>query len=111
MGNLIKEWTFQNGMDVWTVPGYMRDGVESYLYQGCPAGDFLTAVLENDLMRALQYADLENLRNLPAYGYVLYNYFPMGSYGSKGCVESWIAAGGLVGHANAKEGDTEQRSP
>ena len=87
----------------FTIPGYMMDDLEAYIETGRGVGHFLTAVLENNLMKALDHADIHNRANLPAYGGYLYNKAPGGCYGSPELVKAWRAAGGLEGLEKAEE--------
>lgn len=80
------------------VPPHCRDGLAAYFETGRKVGDFLTAVLQNDLMLAASYADDHNHAYLVAYAKFLYNYAPTGSYGSREAVEAWQERGGLAGH-------------
>lgn len=75
----------------------MMDELDNYLQDGIPPGDFLRAVLANDLVGAVGRADKENLHNLPAYANYLYWELPgRGSpncpWGSYEAVESYLAA-------------------
>ena len=79
------------------VPPRMMGGLRRYIEHGVPAGSFLMAVVENDLKNAVGRADEENLTNLPAYVYFLYNEAPGGCWGSQEKVERWIGQGGLHG--------------
>lgn len=72
------------------IPEHMMESLECYIKHGCPVGDFLTAVLCNDLMGACGRADDENMANLPAYCAYLYNEAPAGCHGSKENVARWI---------------------
>ena len=48
-------------------PGVRQDVIESinrFVTQGVPLGDFLTAVMENNLMEALGQADMGNLSGI-----------------------------------------------
>lgn len=81
----------------WSIPYHMREGLTEYVARGRPPGDFLRAVLENDLMRALGRADEANMANLPAYANYLDNYAPISCRGSPKAVNAWIAHGGLAG--------------
>lgn len=56
--------------------------LREYINNGQPVGDFLAAVLCNDLAEACGRADEENLRNLPAYTGFLYNEAPSTCHGS-----------------------------
>lgn len=73
------------------VPPHMWSAVERYFLHGAPVGNFLTALLCNDLMEAIGRADEENVKALPDWARFLYNYAPQGSYGSPKAVEEWIA--------------------
>jgi hypothetical protein len=72
------------------IPDYMADGLIRYVEDGIPPGDFLTAVLENDLSEAIGRADEANIKVIPAYVFWLYNYAPIGCWGSKAKVKSWM---------------------
>jgi len=85
------------------IPEYMRGALDRYIDQGIPGGDFLNAVLENDLMKALGRADDANVNALPDYGMFLYNQAPSTSYGSPERVKDWIASGGLQGREKTRE--------
>jgi len=75
----------------WEIPNYMREGLHGYLDHGIvELGDFLYNVLCNNLVQAFMYADVNNMRNLPAYANFLYNHAPIGSWGSKKKVDAWI---------------------
>lgn len=72
------------------VPSYMIPGLTRYLVDRIPPGSFLMAVLQNDLMKALSCADSANINCLKAYGMFLYNHAPLGSYGTRENVDSWL---------------------
>jgi len=72
------------------IPSYMVEGLALYLLNRIRPGSFLSNVLENDLMGALKCADDTNVNCLCAYGMFLYNYAPMGSYGSPAKVAAWL---------------------
>lgn len=75
----------------WYIPARMMCGLQRYFDQGVPPGDFLMAVLENNLMEATGRADDENLANLPAYAAYLYNDAPAAAHGSPEKVRAWLA--------------------
>ena len=79
-------------IDYSGLPEHMRGGMKRYLEHGIMPGDFLTAVLRNDLMEAMGRADETNLYALPSYGRFLYYYAPRGSYGSPENVKAWVEA-------------------
>ena len=72
------------------IPPRMTPAIMRYFNEKVPPGDFLRAVLENDLMKASLKADAENSIILPVYMSFLYNYCPRGSYGSKEAVRTWL---------------------
>ena len=70
----------------------MMPSIERYVTRGIKPGDFLTAVIQNDLAWALGKADEENLRNLPAYGAYFYNEVPSRCWGSPKKMSEWMEA-------------------
>ena len=80
------------------IPERMIGGMRRYLEHGIPPGDFLTAILSNDLREACMRADEENQRLIFAYVKFLYNYAPAGSWGSPQNYNAWIKLGGLNGN-------------
>jgi len=76
---------------VYEIPKRMRPSLVRYIEKGVPAGNFLTAVFENDLSNAVGYADKENMLNIPAYVHFLYNYAPSKCWGSKEKVKKWVS--------------------
>ena len=73
----------------WHIPARMMGGLQHWIEDGIPPGDFLYSVLCNDLMKACQAADDENLDNLPAYAAYLYNEAPSQCHGSPEKVRAW----------------------
>ena len=74
------------------IPLRMMPHLARYIQQHEPVGDFLTAVLCNDMKDACGRADDENLRNLPAYIAYLYNEAPSACWGSPAKVKEWLKA-------------------
>lgn len=74
----------------FTIPEYMMGGLTRYIEQGIEPGDFLMAVLENNLRQAVGQADDENIVNLPAYIGYLYNEAPGSCWGSPAKVQAWM---------------------
>lgn len=81
----------------WTIRADMVQALERYIATGYPIGDFLTAILSNDLMKACHHADGNNKANLPAFAGYLYNKAPMTCHGSRRIVELWQQIGGQAG--------------
>jgi hypothetical protein len=73
------------------IPLHMHDALALYLEYGVPPGDFLLAVLENNLKEAVGRADKQNLHNIPAFVAFLYNEAPTGAWGTPGNIRQWIA--------------------
>lgn len=74
----------------YRISAHMLDALKRYTEKHCPVGDFLTAVLENNLSEAVGKADDYNLRNLPAFVGYLYNEAPSQCWGSKEKVKKWL---------------------
>ena len=90
---ITKEPVLVNGSPVHydKVPvGYMTQAVEYYVEHGIQPGGFLSAVLRNDFIEAVGRADEENGIHLRDWGVFLYNYLPVGSYGSQENFSNWI---------------------
>ena len=81
-----KSYQFQE----FYIPERMMGGIKRYLEYGIPPGGFLTAIIENNLSLAVQQADSENLRNIPAYVAYFWNKCPLGCWGSPKKMEDWI---------------------
>jgi hypothetical protein len=77
-------------IDYSDLPEHMQDGMRLYMEQHRRPGNFLTAILENDLMGALSKADDINKHRLLDYGRWLYNNAPPNSFGSKENVKLWL---------------------
>ena len=78
------------------LPYRMHVRLDAYIKQHCPVGDFLTAVLENNLRAACELADDENIENLPAYVAYLYNEAPGACWGSPEKVRAWLNWGNIA---------------
>lgn len=87
------------------VPTHMHGGIACYVVLGIEPGDFLAAVLRNDLMGAARNADDENRTELFEYASLMYNVFPNGSFGSPLAYRSWIEDGGLMGRFRASNSE------
>ena len=81
----INNFTF-NGE---SIPDHMIEGIVMYIEHGVIPGDFLQAVISNDLKGAARHADHANLPRLHVYAALLYNIFPASSQGSKEIMMSW----------------------
>jgi hypothetical protein len=77
------------------IPAHMREAILAYVERGRLMGDFLRAVVSNDLSGAVGRADAQNLPLLPVYVRWFYNRAPAGCHGSPDAVKAWIEEGGL----------------
>lgn len=84
------EWDGQNPRRYELIRPEIRRALDRWAESAHPIGHFLTAVVSNDLMNAVAYADDQNLIALPAILTYLYNEFPSGCWGSPKKVEGWI---------------------
>ena len=74
----------------YTIPDYMMGGIERYISQGIVPGQFLTAIITNDLKGAVDHADAANLASIPAYVGFFYNKAPIGCWGSQENMDNWV---------------------
>ena len=67
----------------------MLEAIFRYAFYGVPVGDFLQAVIKNNLREACGRADYKNLHALPEIVKVFYNYCPAGCWGSWGSKDAY----------------------
>jgi hypothetical protein len=79
----------RDGM-AYSIRPEMVEALESYAKHGTPLGSFLEAVVSNDLKMACLHADMDNLRNLPAFAFYMYNEMPASSQGSNANYLGWL---------------------
>lgn len=72
------------------IPDRMQEGITRYLESGIAPGDFLTAVICNDLADAVGRADAENIGNIPAFVAYFNNEAPANSWGSEALMLEWM---------------------
>jgi len=75
----------------------MLPAIRRYIEHGMLPGDFLQAVICNDLTEACGRADDENMKNLGAYVAYFYNEVPRVCWGSKERMQAWNAHKTQVG--------------
>ncbi len=85
-------------------PGRMRGPIVRYLVAGRRPGDFLQAVIRNDLREAVSRADDDNQALLLAWVQLLYMHAPAGSWGSLAALEEWIERRGACYKWNVDQG-------
>lgn len=82
------------------VPDHLWRGIVNHIIDGGDTGSFLTAMFENDFLKAATGADevtAANFRNLALF---LHNYAPSICFGSQAAVREWRTAGGIRGGAH-----------
>lgn len=86
--------------DYHMIPDHCRESMQNYIERGVPVGDFLRNVIENNLVKAISYADDVNRPRLRDYALFLCNEAPRGpvpSWGSEQAYAEWVEIGGLFG--------------
>lgn len=68
------------------------NGLDRYAQNRIPTGDFLRAVLENDLMQAMGRADESNRAAMFSICGYVYNELPSACHGSPEKVKAWLKA-------------------
>lgn len=92
------EYFYENFREVeMEIPAHMCEAVREYVVNGKRTGDFLRAVLANRFLEAVSRADIGNLNSLRGWAHVL-TVLPLYAWGSDKAVDTWIQAGGLLGH-------------
>ena len=79
------------------VPDHMHHTIVGWIEDALPIGDFLMALLSNDLIEAFGRAGDENITAMHRWVKYLYNHTPRGCHGSPAKVKAWREAGGLRG--------------
>ena len=72
------------------IPDHMHEGLVNYIHHHKRPGDFMVAVLSNDLKEAVARADEHNINALKAWGTFLYMYAPAGCWGSPARAKHWL---------------------
>jgi len=68
----------------------MKAALDRYSELGVPTGDFLRALLSNDLMEAHGRADDQNRRDIDQLCMYVYNEMPSLCHGSYDLVDAWL---------------------
>jgi hypothetical protein len=85
-------------IDYSKLPENVRYPVRAYIESGREPGDFLTAVICNDLHHALSFADHDNLAKLKTIVQFFYTQAPTFCWGDAKKFAFWTDRGGLHGH-------------
>ena len=72
------------------VPEHMHGAIVRYVIDHVYPGDFLEAVLENNLKEAFGRADDINRQKMYEYVYFLYNFVPKACWGSPQAYRNWL---------------------
>lgn len=73
------------------IPDYTKEGIDSYVNDRIPTGDFLYAVLTNNLSEAFARADETNQRHMFDIVEYCWNKIPAACWGSKEKVAKWLS--------------------
>ena len=79
------------------LPEHMQEGAREYVENGRPPGNFLRAVLENNLVEAYIKADYINTTAMREWANWLYNECPTQAWKSSVAITAWIQGGGHKG--------------
>lgn len=74
----------------YTMKDSTYEGLLRYAQHGVMVGDFLYAVLTNDLFGAYDRADTQNTKDLEDICRFIYNELPKGCWGSKEAISNWL---------------------
>jgi hypothetical protein len=85
------------------IPSYTAKKLMEYVMEGVGPGGFLKAVLSNNLMDSINYADVANERALHSIVAWLWNHCPDDAQGSCEKYHKWIEAGGVKGREALRE--------
>ena len=77
-------------------PANVAASLAAWIDKGRHGGDFLDAVLSNDLAKAVPTADTTNRPLIPEIVQWLYNEAPVGCWGNSDKVQDWAANGGVA---------------
>lgn len=84
----VETWFVGDSYD--QIPPHMREAIERYVIEHKATGDFLRAVITNDLRNAVNRADATNLQLLPVYVRWFYNRAPSACHGSPERLAAWL---------------------
>lgn len=74
------------------IPSHMMQAMKHYVATGEVSSDFLTAVIDNDLKKAVSHADDHNKTIIYLYVMWLYNRAPMQCWGSPEIRRAWTGS-------------------
>lgn len=88
--NLYIQTRYKDETYIEAIPPYGIETLRDYIYRGQETGDFLRAVISNDLMEAFGRADPQNREALHYYIGLLYNFVPRMAWGSPEAYKNWL---------------------
>lgn len=91
------------------LPAHCRAGMMAYVMAGRIPGQFLQAVIRNNLVDAFGLADSVNLTYMAAYAQFLKWAMPPPAWGSELAMQNWSQIGGLVGYEKEKEKEKKKQ--
>lgn len=72
------------------IPDYMIESLVGYIVHHIAPGDFLCAVIANDLFEAYGRADSTNIHCIYNYVRFFYNHAPAPCWGSREALKAWV---------------------
>ncbi|MCK9435013.1 MAG: hypothetical protein M0R32_09400 [Candidatus Cloacimonetes bacterium] len=72
------------------IPPHMLEDLNRYATDHVLSGNFLYALLSNDLSKSFSYADSETMNAMYDYVQYVFNYLPLQCWGSKEKVDDWL---------------------
>lgn len=84
----VEEWFTGQYADI---PVHMQETIKRYVIDKVRPGDFLSAIIMNDLRGAIGHADSENLPLIKLYVQWFYNRAPAVCAGSKEAMNNWLS--------------------
>lgn len=82
------------------VPEHLWAGIRNHVLDGCPTGDLLRYVFENNLLEAACRMDEVSHQRIGDLMRFMHNYAPETCWGSAERVQRWRDAGGIRGGAH-----------
>ena len=91
------DWRAEMLKGLHLVPPHLREGLQRYILTGGLVGQYLTALLDNDLREVVARGDDESLAGLRGTVQFLHNFCPGRCWGSPAIRQEWQAKGGING--------------
>lgn len=84
------------------LPRHMWESLVEYVVIGRPLGEFLEALVSNDLLQAVKKADGLNAQCFKDYVLWLESVAPATCFGSNATYHAWVRSGGVIGQARSR---------